>query len=143
MELALQSTTSDLVGSVLDFGCGPGLVALGVQHLCGAIVGYDASAAMRELSHSNGLRILNCLAEVESGAFDCIIAVYVLHFGLSDECCSELYRVSKLGASLLGNCHKSVGLELLVGKLTTAGFSVREVDSCRMEFGPILMASKP
>lgn len=130
-------------GSVLDFGCGPGAVSERIQHLCESLVLYDSSPAMRELARAKGLRVLDSLTDAGADSFDCIIAVYVLHFGLTMSNCSELFRLVRSNGHFAGNCHKGLGLALIVQRLTSAGFGVRVVDEQSSEYGPIVLAEKP
>jgi SAM-dependent methyltransferase len=110
-------------GTLLDFGCGPGVSRALVAERGRSVVGVDLSRRMRELAAETGMDVI-APEEVRSfdgeefaGAF----ASYVLHLDPRPADLRPVLSTLRPGGVLVANVHKDRGLETLRSYLDGAG----------------------
>ncbi len=94
--------------SVIDFGCGSGLVTCARLYPDVRVTGVDACPEMRSIAKSRGLVVMEPekLATLPEDSFDGIVASYVLHFPVPPSSLASVWRQLKSGGYFVGNFHK-------------------------------------
>ncbi len=140
LSLAANIRGLSVLQRVLDFGCGTGLSTKALKEMFASVVGYDGSAAMRELARGAGSVVVDSMDQCPSASIDIVVACYVMHFGIHESDANELYRILTPGGIIAANFHKRIALATVTKRLEQAGFSLSQViDNSACEFGPIVL----
>jgi SAM-dependent methyltransferase len=105
---------------ILDFGCGTGLSVQALSRLSAGqsnhieLIGTDASPAMLEQAHRNGLRVITMDAwwNTSPRSFDAVIASFLFHFGITDDEARALATQVRPPGIIVGNYHKGKPLQI-------------------------------
>lgn len=128
---------------VLDFGAGSGWAARELEGRGRRVICFDSCKAMRDGWGKLGLQWVENLALLQSESIGVVFACYVLHYGLSSHDANSILRVLGRGGVLVGNVHKSIGLDRLSARLSSIGLDVQvEKAGAGAGFGSILCARK-
>jgi SAM-dependent methyltransferase len=116
---------------ILDFGCGTGLSLVALQSFesnsAGRIqlTGMDRSPHMLQIAARRGLPVLAEAdwASLPAGAFDAVIAPYVIHLGFSQEDCRLIAKQLAPGGVFVANYHRgdATGVARAAALLSGAG----------------------
>ncbi|EFI5801447.1 TPA: class I SAM-dependent methyltransferase [Escherichia coli] len=98
--------------NVLDFGCGPGLIARWLRNMGATrIVGYDISEGMLnyarqyEEKEKLGIEYISDIKEEQHDYFDVVLAIYVIPYATTHEelqaMIYDMYRLLKPGGRLI------------------------------------------
>lgn len=151
VERMAQETSFDTSASVLDYGCGTGLVSLELAKLVGHITGVDASAGMLDImnqkiaeAHIPNINTVECEYSdsvfAKLGPFDIAVSSMVMHhIDNPDQFVSALYNVVSPSGHVLiadldeedgsfhedmtGVHHKGFSRDRFIETLTVAGFT--------------------
>jgi methionine biosynthesis protein MetW len=94
--------------TVLDIGCGPGIIAYSIKTKLGAqVFGVDCDSTFIEQTKSKGLTVYNCNLEADklpfsNASFDYVLCIEVIeHLSKPENCLSEISRVLKPKGELI------------------------------------------
>jgi ubiquinone/menaquinone biosynthesis C-methylase UbiE len=140
INFAVEAQKPRVPQRVLDFGCGTGLSTKALEEVVPRVVGYDGSAAMRELTKATGSIVIDSLDQCSSGSIDLVVACYVMHFGIHESDANELSRILQPQGAIVANFHKKIALDSVTNRLERVGFSIGEsIHPSFSEFGPIVL----
>jgi SAM-dependent methyltransferase len=125
---------------ILDFGCGTGLAVVALQSFVpgpdGAIqlIGTDRSPHMLRMAARRGLLVLTeeAWACVPAGAYDAVIASYVVHLGLSQSDSELISKKLAPGGVFVANYHRGDETDMagVAALLSRAGLRPMPLPTC-------------
>jgi ubiquinone/menaquinone biosynthesis C-methylase UbiE len=122
--LELESTLRYLGDSVLEAGCGTGLILRRLERHTRHAVGIDLSAGMLSVARSRGLSVAQCPVDAlpfPDGTFDTVVSFKVLaHVPQIEGALGELCRVTRVGGHLLLEFYNRHSLRGLIKRLKPA-----------------------
>lgn len=117
---------------ILDFGCGSGLSIsmLSEQIPFATFNGVDISEKAVQTAKKRGFNVLllnDSNLPFKDENFDVVVAIFVLHFSISDHYFKEIFRVLKKTGIFIFNTYNQ-NKNILLSKISKYGFECKELD---------------